>query len=71
MTCKIGTLNLCLGLKNKKDIIKRLLIDNKIDICCLHETEIKNNFPTDIQNFMGYTYKHEKNSNKSRCGVYI
>ena len=29
MNVKIGTLNLCLGLRNKKDEIKRLLIEKK------------------------------------------
>ena len=71
MTCTIGTLNLCLGLKNKKESIKKIIIDNEIDICCLQETEIESNFPMDLLSFKGYNYEGETNNHKSRCGIYI
>ena len=48
MDLNIATLNLCLGLKNKKEEIKRLIIDNKIDILCTQETELESNYPTNI-----------------------
>ena len=36
---KIATLNLCLGLKFKKDLVKNILLDNEIDILVMQETE--------------------------------
>ena len=40
MTIKISTLNLCLGLKNKKLLVKKLLEENDIDVLCMQETEV-------------------------------
>ena len=40
MPTNVCTLNLCLGLKNKKLLVKRLLVENKIDVLCMQETEI-------------------------------
>ena len=37
---KIATLNLCLGLKNKKLEVSQLLNEYEIDVLCLQETEI-------------------------------
>ena len=37
---KVATLNLCLGLKNKKDLVKELLMSNEIDILAMQEIEI-------------------------------
>ena len=41
---KVATLNLCLGLKYKKDLVKDVLIENKIDILMMQETEIESEF---------------------------
>ena len=41
---KIATLNLCLGLKNKKLDVENLLSENKINILCLQEVEIESNY---------------------------
>ena len=71
MQAQIATLNLCLGLKNKKDLVKQLIIDNNVDICCLQETEIDNSYPTNILSFSGYNYESEENSIKGRTGIYI
>ena len=71
MNINIGTLNLCLGLKNKKDEVKRLLSTNKLDILCLQETELESNYPTDILAFKGYAFEAENNRNKIRTGTYI
>ena len=68
---KIATLNLCLGLKNKKDEVKRLIKENEIDILCLQETEISSNYPTQLLSFGGFNYESECNNVKSRCGIYI
>ena len=68
---KIATLNLCLGLKNKKEEVKRLIIENKIDVLCLKEKKIPNNFPVNKLTFSGYNYECECNDVKLRCGIYI
>ena len=68
---KIATLNLCLGLKNKKDEVKRLIKENEIDILCLQETEIISNYPVQLLSFGGFNYESESNNVKSRCGIYI
>ena len=39
---------MCLGLKNKKDDIERLMIENNIDILCMQETEIEVDYATNI-----------------------
>ena len=43
MPINISTLNLCLGLKNKKLLVKKILEENDIDdidVLCMQETEI-------------------------------
>ena len=67
----IASLNLCWGLKNKKDEVKRLMIDNEIDILCLQETEIQSNYPTSLLSFSGFNFECENNDLKVRCGIYI
>ena len=37
---KIATWNACLGILNKKDIIKRIIKDNNVDILGIQETEL-------------------------------
>ena len=68
---KIASLNLCLGLRNKKEEVKRLIIENEIDILCLQETEIPSNYPTSLLTFSGFNFECESNDLKSRCGIYI
>ena len=67
----IGTWNLCLGLPNKKDIVIDILDLNKVDICCLQETEIPNGFPENILSCGGYKLELEINSSKKSAGIYI
>ena len=67
----IGTWNLCLGLPNKKDIVIDILDLNKVDICCLQETEISNGFPENILSCGGYKLELEINSSKKRAGIYL
>ena len=68
---KIATLNLCLGLKNKKETVKKLIIDHEIEILCLQETEIPVDYPIDLLTFRGYSFENENNQFKSRCGIYV
>ena len=67
---KIGTWNLCLGLSNKKDIVTNYLKMNDIEICCLQETEVQQNFPTDILNSNNYVLELENCTDKRRAGIY-
>ena len=40
MPVNISTLNLCLGLKNKKLLVKKMLEENAIDVLCMQEMEV-------------------------------
>jgi hypothetical protein len=68
---KIATWNVCLGMKNKRDLITETLRREKIDICCLQEIEIENNYPINILASKDYKFECETNDIKSRTGMYI
>ena len=68
---KIATWNLCLGLKSKKDYVSKVIIDENIDICCLQETDLEPNYPTNLLSFNGYELLSENNEYKSRAAIYI
>ena len=61
---KLGTWNLCLGLSNKKDIITSYLKLNNVDLCCLQETEMPNNFPENVLSTGGCNLELELNDGK-------
>ena len=71
LNLNIATMNLCLGLPNKKDSVIELLHRNNVNICCLQETEILNNFPEKLLDCGGYTLELELNSEKKRAGIYL
>ena len=71
MSLNISTLNLCLGLKNKKYLVKNLLEENKIDVLCMQETEVTNAINTKELSVSQYCLELENNSVKSRVGIYI
>ena len=60
----IGRSNSGLGLNNKKDKVKRLITENKIDILCLKETELESNYPTNILSFKGFNFGATFNTEK-------
>ena len=68
---KIATLNLCLGLKFKKDLVKNILYGNEIDVLLIQETEIEKDFDCVLLNIPGYKLELEVNDTKSRVGTYI
>ena len=68
---KIASLNLCLGLKNKKDLVKNILMTNEIDVLAMQETELESSFDCNLLNIPGYTLEIENNSTKKRVGFYI
>ena len=65
------TWNVCLGILNKKDIIKRLLYEHKIDVFCLQETEIPPDVPNSILTVPNFNIEIENNNIKSRTAIYI
>jgi hypothetical protein len=71
MGFKIATLNLCLGLPNKKNIVKEMFITEKLDILCLQETEHEINLDHNLLDFPGVNYESENNQICSRVGTYI
>ena len=68
---KLAALNLCLGLRYKKDLVKNILTENKIDILMMQETELENGFDCDLLKIPGYNLELGKNSVKVRIGTYI
>ena len=58
---KMGTLNFCLGLKNKKISVKNSILTKKIDILLLRETEIQPSYDHNFLTFSGYNLEVEKN----------
>ena len=68
---KIGTLNCCLGLRNKKESVNQILIENGIDVLCLQEIDLEKGYPSEILSLPNYELEVEANSIKSRVGLYI
>ena len=68
---KVATLNLGLGLKNKKDLVKELLMSNEIDILAMQEIELESNFDCNLLSIPGFTLVTENTRNKKRVGIYI
>ena len=71
MSVKIATINLCLGLKNKKDLVKTALLENKIDILCMQETEIPPDFDEELIRIPGFVLELEVNAVKKRVCMYL
>ena len=67
---KIGTLNLCLGLKYKKDLISELLKEFNIDVLSMQEIELEHDFECDLLSIPGYKLETEVNKTKKRVGFY-
>ena len=68
---KVSTWNLCLGLSNKKNIVKQYMKFNNIDVCCMQEVDLLVNYPTELLSFPGYNLETETNDLKIRVGVYV
>ena len=68
---KIATLNLCLGLKFKKDLVKNILIENEIDVLSMQEIEIESDFNCELLSIPGYIFEYESNNVKRRVGCYV
>ena len=71
MDIKVATLNLCLGLQAKKNIVKETIINEKIDILSMQETEINPKLNHNLLSFPGYAVEIESNSKCARVAFYI
>ena len=54
-----------------RDKIPNERIDKEIDICCMQETELDLQNPTEILSHNNYDFVPENNTTKSRVCVYI
>ena len=68
---KISSLNLCLRLQAKKNIVKQTVLHEEIDIMCMQETEINFNLDHKLLSFPGFSIETENNSQISRVAFYI
>ena len=68
---KIATWNACLGILNKKYIIKRIIKDNNVDSLEIQETELPINVPETLLTIPNYNIEIENNNLKSRAAIYI
>ena len=71
MSINISTLNLCLGLRNKKYLVKNILEENNIDVLCMQETKIIGDINVSELKTSNFCLELETNSVKSRVGFYI
>ena len=71
MSLTISTLNLCLGLRNKKYLIKNILDEHSIDILGMQETEVTSDINVKELETSNYSLELETNTVKSRVGFYI
>ena len=56
---------------NKKNYVSQLIKDEKIDICCLQEIDLKPNIDKNLLSFGGYSLEIESNDVKARAGIYV
>ena len=68
---KLSTWNLCLGMKNKKDIVYEILTKNYIDICALQEVEIPSDYQHKLLSSTNYKIEVEKSQGKARVATVI
>ena len=68
---RVASWNVCLGLATKKTEITRMIIDEKIDVCCLQETDIFSEIKDHELSFSGYAIETENNCTKKRVCIYI
>ena len=50
--------------KIKRDVVLNEIELNKIDLCCVQETEIKSNYPFGIMRSRKYEFEAELNNDK-------
>jgi hypothetical protein len=55
----------------KKDLVKQIILNRKIDIMCVQETELNTNLDHSLLSFPSYIYEPEKCAIKARVGLFI
>ena len=68
---KTATWNLCLGLKNKKDIVFDTLREEKIELCLLQEVEIKKDYISNLLSTRDHKIEVEQSTTKARSAIVI
>jgi hypothetical protein len=68
---RIATWNLCLGISNKRDYIRSILIQEKIDILNMQETELDPQTDSCALDIRRYRLELEINEYKIRTRIYI
>ena len=61
----------CQGIQAKKNIVKELILNEKIDILCMQETQINKNLDHNLLSFPNYCIETESNSSCSRVAIYV
>ena len=59
------------GSKEKKDQVIDILRSEKIDICCLQEADIENDYPKELLASKDFKIECEKNNQKARTVIYV
>ena len=62
---------MCLGLKNKKEMLKNIILELELDIICLQEVELETSFQSNLLSFQGFNLEVEQNTIKARTAIYI
>jgi uncharacterized pyridoxamine 5'-phosphate oxidase family protein len=65
MPLKIGSLYLCLGFPHKKRLMKQIIMNNKIDLLSLQETELDVNVDPNVTSFQNFNFKSEMLQSKN------
>ena len=71
MAMKIASLNLCHGLKFKKDLVKNIMKEKELKVLCMQEVEVENGFNETLLRIPGFNLELEKNLVKARVAIYI
>jgi exonuclease III len=71
MAFKVASLNLCLGIPNKKNIVTKMITEENIDVLCMQETNVEINLDHELLSFPGYNYENETNSIKARVKLML
>ena len=71
MNLKVASLNMCLGLSSKKDVVANIIRENDIGIMCMQEVDIKPTLNTDTLSIRDFKLEIENNSVKRRVVIYV
>ena len=59
------------GSEKQERIVREVIKDKNIDICCIQECEVSYDFPKELLSFKNYNIEVENNTIKARCCVYL